>query len=204
MGASGCQLVACSSFNLLFGRLVVLILYTGHILAGGAIRLRLVARGWLLLARRVGAHRGLVCRLSRVGGAGGRWRRVAARPWLLLLGRVAARLGGRRVTLGLLLAGVVVRWGLVGVPLDVGGRLVGRAGLVGLDGGPEAMLVGDVIDLAVDAVGVGVAVATRPLAVLVAALLVELGASVAVVDVVAPGEGHRRVLDERVRECAFN
>lgn len=78
--------------------------------------------------------------------------------------------------------------------LDVGWRLVGGAWLVGLDGGAETVLVGDIVDLAIDSVGVGVAVASGTLAVLVTVLLVVLGAAVAVVDVVAPSEGHWWVL----------
>lgn len=56
------------------------------------------------------------------------------------------------------------------------------------------MLVGYVVDLAVDAVGVSVAVASGALTVLVAGLFVELCAAIAVVDVVAPCEGAWRVL----------
>lgn len=77
---------------------------------------------------------------------------------------------------------------------DIGRRLVGSAWLVCLDSGAESVLVGDVVDLAVNSVSVGVSVATGALSVLVTVLLVVLGASVPVVDVVAPGKRHWWVL----------
>lgn len=50
-------------------------------------------------------------------------------------------------------------WGF-GVDLHVGRALGAHAWLVGLDLGPESVLVSDVVDVSEDAVGVGVAVAS--------------------------------------------
>lgn len=61
-------------------------------------------------------------------------------------------------------------WGL-GVDLHVGRALGSHAGLVGLDLGPETVLVGDVVDVSEDAVWVGVSVAASDGAVVVGGFL---------------------------------
>ena len=140
--------------------------------------------------------------LLRVGGCCDHWstgRVLAGRRLGCVRGR--GRAGGCRSIAGAALGIVVVRvsgiivarW-LVGVQFYVGGRLVGSARLVGLDCGAEAVLVGHVVHLAVNSVGVRVTIATCSLSILVAGLLVVLGPTVSVVDVVSPGEWHGCVL----------